>query len=366
MLVGQDSDSLLVVEGQITNEEGPFRVKLSQSVPLYNDPNLLYEEHPVYGANVQIFDDQGNAFRLYEEEDGWYETENKQLKGVVGNTYSLTIATPDGIEYESSAVLMSDVPEIEEIHYSENVRTVIEETNVYEENQLSVLVDSKPFEEGIGYLKWEFEETWQFELPTEMEVNHGMCETCPPPTKETVNIDSEKKYCWATENSMSILVGSSAGNSENKIKDFILQTIFPPDDRLNIRYSILVKQYSLNRQMYNYFKKLRKSNEETGGIYEVNPAPIFGNITCCNSNKEALGYFFASAVTSKRIFIDGSEHSVPVGSAYLGCGWTTAPPQYQKYYFLGTDQSGNRIYSTNNYCTDCRVRGTNKKPDFWE
>jgi hypothetical protein len=254
MLVGQDSDSLLVVEGQITNEEGPFRVKLSQSVPLYNDPNLLYEEHPVYGANVQIFDDQGNAFRLYEEEDGWYETENKQLKGVVGNTYSLTIATPDGIEYESSAVLMSDVPEIEEIHYSENVRTVIEETNVYEENQLSVLVDSKPFEEGIGYLKWEFEETWQFELPTEMEVNHGMCETCPPPTKETVNIDSEKKYCWATENSMSILVGSSAGNSENKIKDFILQTIFPPDDRLNIRYSTLKSFASRTKRPAEFMK----------------------------------------------------------------------------------------------------------------
>ena len=37
---------------------------------------------------------RGNVYLLYENEAGWYETEEKDLKGIPGNTYTLMVTTP--------------------------------------------------------------------------------------------------------------------------------------------------------------------------------------------------------------------------------------------------------------------------------
>ena len=146
--------------------------------------------------------------------------------------------------------------------------------------------------------------------------------------------------------SRSILIKSTIDDPSNEIKGFILQSIGPPDDRLNIKYSILVKQYVISRDFYNYFRRIRESNEETGGIYEKTPAQILGNIHCCDDEENALGYFMASAVKTKRIFIHPAEHSVAAGSAYGGCGWTTEIPRYLTVFLYGTYDNGSRnVYS---------------------
>ena len=128
-----------------------------------------------------------------------------------------------------------------------------------------------------------------------------------------------------------------------------------------------MKQHVISRDFYNYFKRIREANEETGGIYEKTPAQILGNIHCCNEDEVALGYFMASAVKTKRIFIHPDEHSVTAGSTYEGCGWHSVHPRYVTDYFYGTyDNGSSNAWSINKYCTDCRVRGTNEEPDFWE
>ncbi|MCK4992991.1 MAG: DUF4249 family protein, partial [Bacteroidales bacterium] len=165
----------------------------------------------------------------------------------------------------------------------------------------------------------------------------------------------------------SILIKSTIDSPSNEINNFVLQSIGPPDDRLNIKYSILVKQYVINRDLYNFFNLLRESNKETGGIYEKTPAQIIGNIRCCDGSKQALGYFMVSAVKTKRIFISPDEHEVVNGTAYDNCGWTTDKPRYQPVYLYGTyGNEETQVWSSNKYCTDCRIRGTNIQPDFWE
>ena len=184
---------------------------------------------------------------------------------------------------------------------------------------------------------------------------------------ESIDVEWERKHCWVTESSSSILITSTVNAPDNEIKSFILQSIGPPDDRLNIKYSILVNQYVIDRNLYNFFKRIRESNEETGGIYEKTPAKIIGNIQCCNGEKEALGYFMVSVEKTKRIYITPAEHSVAKGSAYGNCGWTSSPPRYHSFILYGTYNNGTtNVWSNNYYCIDCRVRGTNIKPDFWE
>ena len=71
----EDTESVLVVDGTITDESGPFRIKLSRSVMV----NLLFSPDPVTDADVSIYDDKGNFWQLYSTSAGWYETEDKEL-----------------------------------------------------------------------------------------------------------------------------------------------------------------------------------------------------------------------------------------------------------------------------------------------
>ena len=365
----EDTDRLLVVEGMISDDIGPFSVRLTSSIPVYDDLLVVVSDYlPVSGASVQIADDMGNVYQLYEVDNGWYESEEKDLQGIPGNTYVLMITTADGRQYESTAESLKEGPDIANVYHEQVQHVYFEKEEPYEETWLNILVDTKPSGDGIMYLKWDFEETWEFEMPTIVTVNHHPWDIGPRQTTEVIDVDFEKKHCWVSESSKSILVKSTVDSPENAVKSFVLQSIGPPDDRLNIKYSILVKQYYLDREMYEYFKRIRESNEETGGIYEKTPAQIKGNIQCCNGEGSALGYFLASTIKTKRIFILPSEHEVAVGSAYGGCGWTTEMPRYTgPVYLYGTYNNGTvNVYSVDKYCTDCRERGTNVRPDFWE
>ena len=71
----EDIENLLVVDGLITDQPGPFRVRLTFSVPVYDDWNLTADYKPVKGAEVEIIDNQDNTFMLFDTGSGWYETE---------------------------------------------------------------------------------------------------------------------------------------------------------------------------------------------------------------------------------------------------------------------------------------------------
>jgi hypothetical protein len=75
-----DAEPVLVVDSKITNEEGPFKVKLTISVPV----NVMYYPEPVLNADVRISDDHGNVYQLIGDQFGKYETAEKNLKGVPG------------------------------------------------------------------------------------------------------------------------------------------------------------------------------------------------------------------------------------------------------------------------------------------
>ena len=63
----QDTRRLLVVEGLITDEPGPFRVSLTSSIPVYDEENTVVSYYPpVSGAEVQIVDDKGNIYAFRE------------------------------------------------------------------------------------------------------------------------------------------------------------------------------------------------------------------------------------------------------------------------------------------------------------
>jgi hypothetical protein len=362
-LKSSDSASTLVVAGKITNENGPFRVKLTTTVPA----NVMYYVVPVLYADVRIIDDKGNSFLLTGDDSGWYESADKNLKGIPGNTYTLTITTKEGIQYESSPVLMQEVPDIDSLYFEEVNNTKIEEGQVSEQNWLNILMNSHDLEGKTQYWSFEFEETWEVMMLTDhVKVVH----TQEPPsfTYEDITISDEKTVCWVTRPSTSILVASTASNPVDEIRKFNICSLGPGEDKLDIRYSILVKQSSISKELYIFWKQLMDTNENLAGIYGKIPSQVIGNIRSCDGSTKALGYFSASAVKEKRLFIDRTQHHVETASAYKGCSYFDydLPSWIPKSYF-GTIKGTNiKVYCSADYCADCRTYGTNVKPVFWK
>ena len=360
-----DTQGILVVDGIVTDQEGPFIVRLSTSIPV----NALYTNNPVLYADVRIFDNAGNSYNLYGDQYGVYKTEDQTLRGIPGRSYTLSVTTPDGLQYESSSVLMQEAPEIDSLWFEEVTHTRLLENTPTEEKWLNIRLDSHDPAGMTRYWYFSFEETWEIRLPAEnVPVEHSSPGSPSNITREIISADPAKLVCWVTKPSSSVLIASTVNSSEDRIKNFPLNSIGPGTDKLHIRYSLLARQSAISREQYEFLKQLRDINENSGGMFDQMPGRLFGNISCCGSGSgsSALGYFSAMQVHEKRIFVDNIEHHVETVSAYHGClYYSFMHPMVPNYYFGDISGGGGEIYSSTEYCSDCRDYGTNVKPDFW-
>lgn len=88
----------LVIEGNITNQAGPYFVRLTKSVN-FNDPNTY---PPVSNALVVISDETNQRDTLTYNGNGFYKT--KTLKGIEGRTYSLSVVA-EGKNYSAQSTM---------------------------------------------------------------------------------------------------------------------------------------------------------------------------------------------------------------------------------------------------------------------
>jgi hypothetical protein len=92
------SSPQFVIEGNITDESGPYTVKLSRTVN-FSNPNTY---PPVSGALVIISDNTGITDTLTETVSGSYQTHS--IKGTPGKTYTLKVIT-EGKHYNAISTM---------------------------------------------------------------------------------------------------------------------------------------------------------------------------------------------------------------------------------------------------------------------
>ena len=80
----KESDTRYVIEGLVTNESTPWKVKISRTNPLNSDNNFLN----ISGASVKIRDN-GIEHTLAEVSPGIYQTSG--LTGIPGHRYELSV-----------------------------------------------------------------------------------------------------------------------------------------------------------------------------------------------------------------------------------------------------------------------------------
>ena len=345
-----EDETILVVEGMITDQPGLKTVKLSLSMPI----GSKYKFDPLSGAQVSIRDEEGYTWTMYESLAGVYNT---YFTGIVGRKYSLLINTNSSItnfhSYTSLPVEMVPVPPIDTIYYEKILVsgdpalhwTTVEACQIY--------LDAYDKSGQCRQYRWEYEETWEFRLPYEVP----------------------NKTCWTTARSSEINIKSTSVLSDSRVSRYPIRYITNETDRLAVNYSILVKQYSLSADEFEYWEKMKNLTQNVGGLYDLTPASFTGNILCIDDPTEkVLGYFSVSAESSKRFFVKErfSGQRYFYGHCPNDTIWEPNPPPgpgapawvIENHGFPNSNP-GYYVITYYMGCADCTVRGTNIKPPFW-
>jgi len=214
---------------------------------------------------------------------------------------------------------------------------------------------------GRNY-KWELSETWEYRAayPRALYYDGAHHQISPP--------DSSFYFCWKTERIENIFTLTTKNLTENKYFKYPLHYVDNKSSRLENMYSLYIKQYALSDSAYIYWDQL-SLNENAGGLYEQQPIAIKGNLyNRSDPEIEVLGYFAASSIREKRIFVNNVDLFFDYDDCSLEefdfrVGWKGYPAEeYPIFYLL----DGPVPWILSGICENCIYEGgTTEKPDYW-
>jgi hypothetical protein len=374
-------ESLLVVDGLITNEKASYKIRLSRTI---QKQDAIPSE--VSDATVYITSEDGESIYLLSQGKGIYRTDSLEFTGAIGKSYVLHISTNDGIKYESDPCMMESVPDIDTVYFEKDQKLLNNGTE--SRDGIKIYLDSKEGDDN-KYYRWDYEETWKFKVPTPKRYNYV-------DVGHIVPIAGIKQYCWKSRKSDEVLIHPVYSNLSRTIKrEPILFIASDKSDRLMLQYSILVKQYSVSKNEYDFWDNLKKVSENGGDIFARQPYPVISNIhNVSNPTERVLGYFQVSAVKQKRIFIPfrdfvrlglpffHNSQCVRIEKSPSDFPWpANSPPltfdDVYAMYCISSDyvfvepmfnsETGglDKLVFARPECASCELTGSPARPDFW-
>jgi hypothetical protein len=369
----------LVVEGVISTGSDSTIIRLSRTVPI----SLKASTTPELGAAVTIISDGGAGYPCAEAGKGYYKAAGLN---VTSGNFGLKINTSDGKIYQSDLVPPKNSPPIDSVYYKIKSNSV-DINGKIQSDGVEIYADTHDPANNTRYYRWDYLATYEFHSAFNSLV---YLQTFPVDSVVQRPLADQIYVCWRNDTSSTILVNSSAKLAKDVITENPIAFISSAAEELEVRYSILVKQYALTADAYAYYTQLKKNTEQLGGIFDPQPSQLTGNIHCVsNPSEPVLGYVTAGASARTRIYIDNRK--LPAWLAvtpYVGCILDTN--LYNRTLPNGAviNEVKDEIYSGYNTpivpykpdprmvhplgytgsspaCVDCTLRGTNKQPNFW-
>ena len=278
----RNEEPVLVVDGEITDEEPPYNLRLSYSGKFVSG-SIITSRLAVNGARVVLSDDRGNTIRFRQNifEPALYQTDSK-YRCEIGRSYALRIEMPDGKTYITKPQLMKEVSPITNI-YANKIK-----------NFVRVFVDTKDPANTTDYYRWK-------SYSISLKLTNG-----PANFNEGGNANGTcGSSCWAYNREDAANIFSDKYINGNEIKNRLV--LFSPisvEAPLSRHYAE-VKQTSISQEAYLFWQQYEEQKTRTGSIFDPLPATIIGNIVNEKDSKDfALGFFCVSAVSIKRLTIE--------------------------------------------------------------
>ena len=353
--------SYLVVEGVINGSTDSTIIKLSRTVNINQNVSSSLETK----AQLTVEDMFANIYPLKEASNGRYTGGPLNLDST--KKYRLHILTSNGKTYFSDYVQFTPTPAIDSVGYT------------ITGNALQVYANTHDPKNNTRYYRWDFTETWKFHSKYQSGyITNG---TAILPRRA----DQMVYYCFASDVSSNIILGSSEKLQQDVIYQNPITTIVSTSEKIESKYSILLKQYALTKEAYLYWQNLKKNTEQLGSIFDAQPSTTSGNIhNAADPTEPVIGFISATNVKSKRVFISNDALPQSWQPAYpydceqdstffdyhgtkqvalflIPIGSTAIPTviMYVKGSIAG-------YFSSSIPCTDCTIRGATKQPIFWK
>ncbi|MFA6403956.1 MAG: DUF4249 domain-containing protein [Salinivirgaceae bacterium] len=235
----------IVIEGNITNLQGPYTIILTQTVN-FNDANTF---PPVSNATVTINDDFGNSDILAETSAGVYSTST--IQGVCNRNYTLKVFS-NGKEYIATSYMNAPVT-------IDTLTIVTETTHNGSKKTISVgFTDPEGISNYYRFIK---------------TINN-----IPQPT---------------------IYIEDDLLQDGNTINQALLSK-YQDETTIKNGDSVVISLQVIDKNVYNYLRTLNQLSGASGLINQsTSPANPISNF-----NNGALGYFNAYSVTFKELKIN--------------------------------------------------------------
>lgn len=299
-------ENVIIVEGLVSDLEGPHHIKLSYSeLFIEDDENTPRETYPLpgirpvelTGATVIVTDNHGNTFPFIEQSSGHYYSDST-FRGMRGDSYTLIIETPDGEKYESSPQTLPEPVRTDTLFYLDAIketliptyygnlikfrtagREVFSDISVPDEypamyriiSQLLVLYDVQ--REDVHEFRWK-----HIKVSDMININRLIRQT------EKGLIKNHEIGFFPTR-------ASSLGIFED-----LGETI--------VRQFVLISYSSLNIDGWNFYSAAEDQINREDRIFDPASQQLPSNIYCITDpGKLAIGLFEVSAITNETWFI---------------------------------------------------------------
>lgn len=244
-----EGETLLAVDGWITDQPGPYEIRLTTTAPYFNNASTPKAQ----GAVVTLTDSEGKGETLTEKSPGVYVTSS--IQGKIGNSYSLNIRY-NGEEY-SAQTKINRVPPIDSLSVKYREGGGFTDEGYY-------VTYNGPEPEGIG-------DNYRFKIYR----NDTLL------SKPENLIFSEDRYL-----------------DGNYIQDVTMN-----GDPFQKGDKIRVENWSITEDAYQFYVELQLQIQN-GGLFANPPANVPTNIVNKNAGgKKAVGWFGGAGVSSAEVTI---------------------------------------------------------------
>lgn len=358
------SSSYIVVEGVINQGNDSTIIKISKTVKLSSKTTL----NPLLGANVTVEGSGSGFWNLFDfSNNGNYAAEALNLPP--NQKYRLNIETKEGRKYQSDFITIKPTPPIDSVGFT------------LKNGLVQLYVNTHDPANNTRYYRWDYDETWEFHSRWP---SAWMYDTVANAMVERT-ADKQVYFCYGNDHSNNILLNSTAKLSSDVVFQSPLTTIPLTSEKVMSEYSILVRQYAMPVEAYEFYQKLAKNTEQLGSIFDAQPTELTGNMHgITDPNEPVIGFVTITNVQRKRIFIpvlaltdklltiypydceqDTAAYITPNGLNTVYTELMTRPITHMATSALGSNLPPTGFLYSSSLCVDCTLRGTTQKPDFW-
>ncbi len=332
--VGSPSSFPVVIDGYISDEPGPYTIKISKA---FDIESKLSIKTPISVKKLTISDDQGFTEKLKEVTAGEYQTDTNGIQGVVGRSYTLEVELLDGRVYRSKPDILLPSGKVEKVYHAYKAEQNIDGATDY---GFDVFFNSSAGNLDNYYFLWKFVGTFQVE--TNPELNTEPCGEgrCPRPlpcsayalingSPERVK-DCECCSCW-----------TNIFNDEPIVSD---NQVIEGGQFLNVKASYVpitgwtfmhkvhaeVQQMSLSQQAFDFWKAVKAQKRATQSLFLPLSGKIPSNFYQVSGTEGPIeGLFFATSISKNSVFITRddvpSPSLIPTVLQYTGSCTTLFP-----------------------------------------